>query len=574
MAQQNGDIAGHYSVIDQSYALLRSGILEAPHVARLLPKDAAVYAEKIKFVGSPAPTIPVNWRFAESIAVLKATEGIMINALLMAKYGLEAQEIVIDTDHAQLFILSCLLTSISAEDGVASVRTEGFSTTSIFPSCDIYRNSATVYRICASNIYETKDGRYFHLHSDLNPDVVQDALGLPHDHEESDYDVVYKMYEEKVKQYTSDELDALAADRLRRSGTVCLSVDEYRNSEHGRANAGNELWNIHEHPNPRQRKCWWPSTPQTSPLRPLAGLKVIDFSRIIAAPTLSRGLAEFGASVMRVTSSHLPDMGFLHPDMGWGKWNTSLDLRDPMDVQKAKDLILESDVVVYGYRPSVLDKFGLGSDDVLELCAQRERGIIIARLDCYGWAGPWAGRSGWQQISDACCGVSLEFGRAMHGRDEPVTPVFPNSDHCAGLAGEMGVISALMMRANSGGSYTVDCSLNSYSTWLVNSVGTYPEPVWEAVWELNGRPKFRHYHPMQHLFPAGIRLMREKAPHMLREEHFEDRDAKAMKCRVRCVKPVLQFPGRKVRPQFQVGTRTNGVDQPRWPEDLLTEVIV
>ncbi len=178
-------------------------------------------------------------------------------------------------------------------------------------------------------------------------------------------------------------------------------MEEYLASEHARVNADRQLWNVHDVPNPNQEPCWWPSSPETSPSRPLAGLKIVDFSRIIAAPTLTRGLAEYGASIMRITSSHLPDMGFLHPDMGWGKWNTALDLRQPADIEKAKELILEADVVVYGYRPEVLSKYGLGSDDVLELCRSRTRGLIVARLDCYGWVGPWAHRSGWQQISDA-----------------------------------------------------------------------------------------------------------------------------------------------------------------------------
>lgn len=167
----------------------------------------------------------------------------------------------------------------------------------------------------------------------------------------------------------------------------------------------------------------------------------------------------------------------------------------------------------------------------------------------------------------------MEFGRAMHGRDEPVTPVFPNSDHCAGLAGELGVISALMKRAERGGSHVVDCSLNAYSQWLTNSVGTYPTDIWEAAWALHNRPKFRHYQPMQYLWPTGIKLLRENAPWMLNDEFFEVRKAKAMGCEIKCVRPVLQFPGGQVKPKFQVSARTNGVDRPRWPHDLAADIV-
>ena len=62
--------------------------------------------------------------------------------------------------------------------------------------------------------------------------------------------------------------------------------------------------------------------------------------------------------------------------------------------------------------------------------------------------------------------------------NEPVTPVFPNSNYCTGVAGACGILDVLMQRAEKSGSYVVDIALNYYSQWLVNSVGVYPEEVW------------------------------------------------------------------------------------------------
>jgi len=191
-------------------------------------------------------------------------------------------------------------------------------------------------------------------------------------------------------------------------------------------------------------------------------LKVVDITRVIAAPALTRGLAELGASVMRVTAAHITDMSSLHADLNWGKWNAHLDFRSASDLCALRALIREADVVVTGYRPRVLDKYGLGVEDLLALTKERERGLIVVRENCYGWNGGWQGRSGWQQISDACCGVSREFGRGM-GLDEPVTPVFPNSDFCTGVAGVIGVLNAVCRRGVEGGSWRVDVSdLSSY----------------------------------------------------------------------------------------------------------------
>lgn len=77
-----------------------------------------------------------------------------------------------------------------------------------------------------------------------------------------------------------------------------------------------------------------------------------------------------------------------------------------------------------------------------------------------------------------------------------------------------------MMRTEKGGSYVVDCSLYAYSQWLTKLIGTYPQDVWDAVWSLHGQQKFRHYHPMQYLFPSGIKLLRENVPWVLDPEFF------------------------------------------------------
>ena len=61
----------HYSVTNESYKVLQTGILENQLIAKLLPPSAAEDAKKINFVGSNAPSIPVNWRFAESASALK-----------------------------------------------------------------------------------------------------------------------------------------------------------------------------------------------------------------------------------------------------------------------------------------------------------------------------------------------------------------------------------------------------------------------------------------------------------------------------------------------------------------------
>tara|TARA_R110002003_G_scaffold228_14_gene16690 strand:+ start:4974 stop:6449 length:1476 start_codon:yes stop_codon:yes gene_type:complete len=458
-----------------------------------------------------------------------------------------------------------------------------------FKNCDLHNMASSTYRASATNIYRCKDGRYFHLHGSMNPEPSQDSLGLPHEMDVTTPEEAWAPYEEKMAQIESKEMQRLASDVYRQAGTICWTTEEFKKSEHGKANAHVGLYEIHSVENKKQPACWWPDSPETSARRPLAGLKIVDLTRIIAAPAMTRGLAELGASVMRVTGEHLCDMSNLHVDLSWGKWSSHLDFRKAEDLEKLRALIREADVVVQGYRPDVLNKYGLGMDDLLKLTKDRERGLIVVRENCYGWNGPWSYRSGWQQISDACCGVSTEFGRAM-GNDEPVTPVFPNSDFCTGTSGVIAVLNAVLRRGTEGGSYKVDVScsrgfteaktkaaqvaLNYYSQWLVNSVGVYPQDVWEDVWTRNGRQVFRHHHNMGYTLPRFLQMLQTNSNDILfKPEFFEVRHSGAIGKDVRGVKPIVQYPDGKVELRYNVGTRGNGVDQPRWPADLMTEVV-
>lgn len=157
----------------------------------------------------------------------------------------------------------------------------------------------------------------------------------------------------------------LASDVYKQAGTICWTTEEYLASEHGKANPHVGLFEIHPHPNPTQKAFWWPDSPLTSVKRPLAGLKVLDITRVIAALAITCGLAEMGVSVMRVTAPHLTDFSSLHCDLNWGRWNCCLDFRKEEDKAKMRDLVLEVDVVVSEYRPGVLDKWDFGQEDVL-----------------------------------------------------------------------------------------------------------------------------------------------------------------------------------------------------------------
>lgn len=86
-----------YSVPQETQRVFLDGILNDPLVAPTLPEKAKEYAAQVSFVGSDAPSLPINWRFAESIASLKGLESVMINALLDKKYNSDSVKVEIDT---------------------------------------------------------------------------------------------------------------------------------------------------------------------------------------------------------------------------------------------------------------------------------------------------------------------------------------------------------------------------------------------------------------------------------------------------------------------------------------------
>ncbi|KAF5711627.1 alpha methylacyl racemase [Fusarium mundagurra] len=565
-----------YSVPKQTRLILEDGIFRNPRLAHNIPDGAAdIAAKHIKLQGNDQPSIPINWRFAESVSALKAYEGSVLSLLIKKKYGVDVGEIVIDTDLASLFFMTPIIAQIIGQDG----KPKPFSpldaaNQSIIPNCDKH-NMSSLYRGLATNIYATRDGRYFHLHGSLNPSISLNALDLPaQDDQVTDFDVGVARIQERVGSFAAEEIDNLMNEKHRQAGCIPLSKEEYFSSASGKANHDAGLYEI-TRVDEDLPPSWWPEhlSKPSSAGRPLAGLKVVDLSRIIAGPSITRSLAEMGASVMRVTGQEVPDLSAVHHDLNWGKWNSFLDLNNPQDQEKLWGLIKEADVVVDGYRPGVLERHGFGRDSVFEAVRGRGRGIIYARENCYGWKGPWIHRSGWQQISDACCGISMGFGRAM-GLDEPVTPVFPNADFCTGIIGCVGILHALILRAENGGSFGVDTALNYYSAWLAESVGTYPEPVWDDLWARHGKPVFRHYENMQKMFPRMLPLLFEEDGHVLfKPEFFEARKTKVSGATFILPKPILQFSNKTVDLRYDVGTRGNGVDKPLWPKDLNVEIV-
>lgn len=177
--------------------------------------------------------------------------------------------------------------------------------------------------------------------------------------------------------------------------------------------------------------------------RCLRGLRVLEMSRVIAAPLAGKTLAAHGADVLWVTSPNLPDLPTMDRDFGRGKRTIQLDINKAADFEQLKELIKTADVFIQGYRPQALAKRGLSPTEVVKL----NPGIVYASLSAFGPKGPWSGRRGFDSLVQTCSGMNVS--EAEHfGAGEPARPTPCQAlDHAGGYLLATGILGSLCRRA-------------------------------------------------------------------------------------------------------------------------------
>ena len=191
---------------------------------------------------------------------------------------------------------------------------------------------------------------------------------------------------------------------------------------------------------------------ETSVDAPLAGVRVLDLTRVIAGPVAGRTLALWGADVLRIDSPQHPETPWQHLDTGAGKRSALLDLDNTADRATFEKLLETADVVLTAYRPGSLDRFGLSPAAL----AERRPGLIVARLSAWGTAGPLAERRGFDSIVQAATGIAMVEGE---GTGTPGALPAQALDHAAGYLLAAGVTTAVRRRLDAGHSWLVEVSL-------------------------------------------------------------------------------------------------------------------
>jgi crotonobetainyl-CoA:carnitine CoA-transferase CaiB-like acyl-CoA transferase len=311
-----------------------------------------------------------------------------------------------------------------------------------------------------TGFYETRDGRWIQLHTNFAHHLqgVLQVLGC-----ENDPAAVAAA----IRDWDGARLDQTLAD-----AGLCAALirtpDEWAALDQAKAIAGLPLFEI-------ERIGDAPAEPprKGGVDRPLAGVRVLDLSRIIAGPVAGRALAQHGADVLMINGPHLPNIAPLVIDNGRGKRSALADLRDAAGREVLRGLAADADVFLQAYRPGALAARGFGPEEL----ARVRPGIVYVSVSAYGHGGPWARRRGFDSLVQSASGIAFTERQAA-GWNEPKHLPCQALDHATGYLAAFGAMAALARRATEGGSWHVRVSLAQTGRWL-QSFGQIPEG-WKA----------------------------------------------------------------------------------------------
>jgi formyl-CoA transferase len=189
---------------------------------------------------------------------------------------------------------------------------------------------------------------------------------------------------------------------------------------------------------------------------------VIDVSTLFAGPLAAMLLGDFGADVIKVEHPR-GDPVRLHGyardgvNLWWkvisrNKRGMALYLGDPEGQEIFRELAATADVLIENFRPGTLERWGLG----YELLAERNPGLVLARVTGFGQLGPYASRPGFGTLAEAMSGFAHITGEAD---GPPTLPPFGLADGIAGLTGAFAVLAALRARGETGRGQVVDLAI-------------------------------------------------------------------------------------------------------------------
>src|SRR4051794_27562179 len=204
---------------------------------------------------------------------------------------------------------------------------------------------------------------------------------------------------------------------------------------------------------------------------PLEGLLVVDLSRVLAGPFATMLLADLGARVIKVEKRGSGDdsrtygpfvegRSLYFARVNRGKESIALDLKDSGDLAVLRSIVARADVLVENFRPDVMERLGLGYEEM----AERNPGLVYASISGFGQTGPWRLRPAYDTVVQGSSGLMSITGAPQDG---PVKPGMPVADLSAGLYTFGAILAALQGRHRSGRGTYVDVAMHDATVSLL-----------------------------------------------------------------------------------------------------------
>ena len=226
---------------------------------------------------------------------------------------------------------------------------------------------------------------------------------------------------------------------------------------------------------------------QSGGQRPLEGIRVLDFTRVLSGPHATRMLSDLGAEVIKVeppmgdmTRFAMPRVNSLSSyfiQQNVGKKNISLDMTKPQAVELLKKLVSHCDIVIENFRPGVMHKMGLDYETLSQLNPR----LIYTSITGYGATGPWTTRRAYAPVVNAESGITKHQGDVRGGQ-------YANDPHSHGdvytaLEAASAILAALYQREHTGVGQYIDVSMAETMLYVNehahNQMWTGVEPVGE-----------------------------------------------------------------------------------------------
>jgi CoA:oxalate CoA-transferase len=201
-------------------------------------------------------------------------------------------------------------------------------------------------------------------------------------------------------------------------------------------------------------------------MKPLEGLLVLDFAQFLAGPSAALRLADLGARVIKIerpgtgdicrqlyiTNLKLDGDSTLFHSINRNKQSFAADLKNPADLTRVKKLVTQADVLIQNFRPGVMERLGLGYDEVAKLNPK----LVYAIVTGYGATGPWSDLPGQDLLAQSRSGLVWLSGDA----DRPPTPMgLAVCDLAASAHLVQGILACLVRRGVTGKGGKVEVSL-------------------------------------------------------------------------------------------------------------------